>query len=117
MINAGKVRGGRRSLWRTATAVAIASVCAVSAAGTVIAAEELFTAQDAAQSLQATDPTAVGADAGQQTAKSPVVERSSIGFAVEQASVDATIPHQADDPITVQTGSGELKLEPQDISA
>ena len=75
-----------------------------------------FTPSDAAQSLASADPTAVGGDSRQQAAGAPSVHENATGFAVDSATVDTTIPAQADDPITIKTSSGELKLEPQDVA-
>lgn len=96
-------------------AIAAVAIFSLTGAGSALA-EEIFSASDAATALQQVDPTAVGKDPAQQAATAPEVNENSDGFTVAGATVDATIPKDAEEPIVLESSSGDLKIEPQGTS-
>lgn len=106
---------GRRRLRAAGIVVVVSSLLA--AGGSAVTADELLTADEAAHSLATADPSAVGADRGQQAPGAPSVRAQAGAFEVRGADVDVTIPGQARNPLTMLTSSGALTIEPHAVSA
>jgi len=105
----------RRRRRATATLIVVSAGCVLGAT-TIVQAVEQHTAEQVAESMQMVDPTAVGADPSQQAAAAPQVEENSTGFTVHDSSVNVTLPKRADDPIALETSSGDLLIEARGVS-
>ncbi len=121
MRHEGTTSRGQRhgTTWRRGGAALLLTIAALTSALIVDGVSqadglgELLSPQQAAENLGATDPSAVGGD-GRGDAS---VDATSTGFEVTGAKVDVMLPKSADEPMSIETRGGTLKVEPVGVSS
>lgn len=86
------------------------------ATGAIGDSVELVTPNEAASDISAADPTALQPVAPQGSDGAPKVLSTDSGFTTSDSEVPSSVGQAATDGATVTTGSGDLRLVPQDVA-